>query len=1154
MFSLKTTIIFLAIAGLANAECPNACSGHGRCEAYDMCTCDRMWQAADCSERQCAFGYSFVTTPQGDLNMDGDREDNSYKPLSEPGQITINTNTITFARSGLQKNELKVGDGIRICNENFIVTQLRGRIVVNADDYITPAQTDDTTHEITSATEDDYRRRIKEVVLNTRHTQNCGTDLTAGGRNNGVISATGTGIVKGARKAAKFTTAADQSANVLAGDQVLIYCTDVGSAYYYSDTGNNKYGFLEDGTYNQYSRIMTVHSHSSNDIIFNEPLPDTVASANCKLVPINDVTVYRQLTTQSRPNGDWEKWKGDFKGTGTKPGRGPTMNELDSEYLRLGKDYYNGNAAALGDYAQDEGHFYMECSNQGLCDRKSGLCECFDGYSGRACQRQACPEDCSGHGVCLTVDQLRRHEMTKLPFTCQTVRNDKTVVCDSNLWESKMRPGDYVKIGDYPPMKIASITGADDTGSNINYNITHFLSTSDTHKADTFELVNDFPETLTYGTEVWQVHDYRLWDAHKNRACKCDPQFTGFDCSERKCPHGDDPLTVDTVDPQRSSTTTDDSSYNQQPERQTLYIDSDEQNVVGSISLAFEDYFGEVFQTKNIPLEVELSVTVKISSGSTTVTFDGAEGLPSTELTRGDQIRVGREIRFVETITYKDHNTKTHIASFVVRDGYMGAEATTEQFSLAHPTGSRIYRQDVSKEIREALLAVPNSRIEGVSVEKVEMSGNYEMDMTGTNSATLTGTGSHDKVVVGDVVRYKSQLRIVTAETTDTVTVLGKVRTSDAASPVYLANTQRYRIRFESGCMTNDHCNHNGINSYDSDEGATCSLGGACVCSLPSGTSLYHGFGCTRKGKGNDFHGVPRIINHARPYKRSNSGDLPLLQCDKNSLFSGRIMSQYGSVSKATPTKITFAAGTANAEIAVGDDVYVDGQVRTVVQSQGATATWVKVDRPFTIYAKSDDDSIVPIGSTVYRVDRLGGVNTKCHATDMPMLTDAQAAWDAGTGTLATVSASSTADNVAVDGNEALSSQTNPHSEITIAPHDPQEVEIGDRIRVDTGSSAGTGHLTDGTYMTHTVDRIDYSTAGQISKISLNEIVSHEDTTTGTFKTMTGATKIYNDQRGTTENKECSGRGLCDSSTGTCECFKGYTDDDCSRQNALASA
>ena len=63
------------------------------------------------------MGYAFTTTPQGDLNMDGDREDNSYKQLSEPGVIAINTNTITFARSGLQKNELKVGDGVRLCNE-----------------------------------------------------------------------------------------------------------------------------------------------------------------------------------------------------------------------------------------------------------------------------------------------------------------------------------------------------------------------------------------------------------------------------------------------------------------------------------------------------------------------------------------------------------------------------------------------------------------------------------------------------------------------------------------------------------------------------------------------------------------------------------------------------------------------------------------------------------------------------------------------------------------------------------------------------------------------------------------------------------------------------------------------------------------------------
>jgi len=41
-----------------------------------------------------------------------------------------------------------------------------------------------------------------------------------------------------------------------------------------------------------------------------------------------------------------------------------------------------------------------ECSDQGLCDRATGLCSCFPGYSGSSCQRTVCPNDCSGHGTC----------------------------------------------------------------------------------------------------------------------------------------------------------------------------------------------------------------------------------------------------------------------------------------------------------------------------------------------------------------------------------------------------------------------------------------------------------------------------------------------------------------------------------------------------------------------------------------------------------------------------------------------------------------------------------------------------------------------------------------------------------------------------------
>ena len=34
--------------------------------------------------------------------------------------------------------------------------------------------------------------------------------------------------------------------------------------------------------------------------------------------------------------------------------------------------------------------------------------------------------------------------------------------------------------------------------------------------------------------------------------------------------------------------------------------------------------------------------------------------------------------------------------------------------------------------------------------------------------------------------------------------------------------------------------------------------------------------------------------------------------------------------------------------------------------------------------------------------------------------------------------------------------------------------------------------------------------------------------------------------------KECSDRGNCNTDTGLCECFIGYTSDDCSKQNTLA--
>lgn len=54
-----------------------------------------------------------------------------------------------------------------------------------------------------------------------------------------------------------------------------------------------------------------------------------------------------------------------------------------------------GAAWADKAYAVDLAHSPSECSSAGLCNRDTGKCECFDGYTGLACQR--CKFQCLKH-------------------------------------------------------------------------------------------------------------------------------------------------------------------------------------------------------------------------------------------------------------------------------------------------------------------------------------------------------------------------------------------------------------------------------------------------------------------------------------------------------------------------------------------------------------------------------------------------------------------------------------------------------------------------------------------------------------------------------------------------------------------------------------
>ncbi|KAG5188328.1 hypothetical protein JKP88DRAFT_177974 [Tribonema minus] len=87
-----------------------------------------------------------------------------------------------------------------------------------------------------------------------------------------------------------------------------------------------------------------------------------------------------------------------------------------------------GAAWADKAYATDKAHADVECSGAGICDGETGECQCFTPYVGSACQRLRCPNDCSSHGVCMTMADVVRY-YGALGSTYDNWDKDSTTMC-----------------------------------------------------------------------------------------------------------------------------------------------------------------------------------------------------------------------------------------------------------------------------------------------------------------------------------------------------------------------------------------------------------------------------------------------------------------------------------------------------------------------------------------------------------------------------------------------------------------------------------------------------------------------------------------------------------------------------------------------------
>merc|ERR1711871_636043 len=268
--------------------------------------------------------------------------------------------------------------------------------------------------------------------------------------------------------------------------------------------------------------------------------------------------------------------------------------------------------------------------------------------------------------------------------------------------------------------------------------------------------------------------------------------------------------------------------------------------------------------------------------------------------------------------------------------------------------------------------------------------------------------------------------------------------------------------------------------------------------------------------------------------------------------------------------------------VKVGDKIRIEGQVRTVTYVSplcqrgvvtaaisicpsltASTDHYLMVEEDFVEDEFSTHDNIFEPLTVVERVESDSSqVATKgadlatCVVTDIRQLSSTTSTCDNNDGPTC-------GEGYVDDGEMRLSGGSADNRRVTLtsgteASHnaalmDSREVEIGDRIRF-TKPNTGTDSAAE-VWETRTVDSVTYSVELDIdgsSKYTLFDGMVHQFTVTEAFSSAHSAQAVYNDGSGTMESKVCSGRGLCDESTGECACFAGYTDVDCSVQNALS--
>ncbi|GBG30584.1 Multiple epidermal growth factor-like domains protein 10 [Hondaea fermentalgiana] len=160
--------------------------------------------------------------------------------------------------------------------------------------------------------------------------------------------------------------------------------------------------------------------------------------------------------------------------------------------------------------AQDTGPCPNGCSGHGLCHLTE--CTCFDGWIGGDCSLRQCPFDVAWNDVATGEDEA--HNIAECSNRGSCDRETGQCVCDvgfhGRACQMSTCPNDCWGRGRCVDIRYNALYKDPGTGTVYPYD--------------------------------------SVWDSEKVYGCMCDQGFTGYDCSLRECPRGDDPMTTGQLD------------------------------------------------------------------------------------------------------------------------------------------------------------------------------------------------------------------------------------------------------------------------------------------------------------------------------------------------------------------------------------------------------------------------------------------------------------------------------------------------------------------------------------------------------------------------------------------------------------------------------